>query len=71
MDVVEWPLLENQREQVGITVHFMDQGVDMRDILRRTYVSTASIETIKGLRHRFEPNICQHLVETCVDFLNG
>ena len=71
MDVVEWPLLEDQPEQVGMTVHFMDHGIDTGDILRKKYVPTASIETIKELRDRFEPIMVQHLVETCCDYLNG
>ena len=35
MDVVEWPLLEQSRDvaRLGITVHYMDKGVDTGAIL--------------------------------------
>jgi folate-dependent phosphoribosylglycinamide formyltransferase PurN len=71
MDVVEWPMLEGHFDQVGITVHFMDKGVDTGDILRVSHVQPNSNETITGLRDRIEPIMCQTLVDTCYDFLGG
>ena len=71
MDVVEWPILEDHIEQIGITVHFMDQGLDTGDILRTRQVQPHKGETISALRDRMEPIMCQTLVDTCIDFLNG
>jgi len=70
MDVVEWPILEDHIEQVGITVHFMDQGLDTGDILRVRQIQPRKGENISGLRDRIEPIMCQTLVDTCIDFLN-
>jgi len=33
MDVVEWPFLENNNSEVGITCHLMDKGIDTGDII--------------------------------------
>jgi len=71
MDVVEWPILEDHIEQIGITVHFMDQGLDTGDILRTRQIQPHSGENIAELRDRIEPIMCQTLVDTCIDFLNG
>jgi methionyl-tRNA formyltransferase len=71
MDVVEWPLLEGHMDQVGITVHFMDKGVDTGDILRVRKIQPNSTETLAELRDRMEPIMCQIIVETCIDFLQG
>jgi hypothetical protein len=71
MDVVEWPILEGHFDQVGITVHFMDKGVDTGDILHVSHIQPQSSETIADLRGRIEPIMCQTLVDTCIDFING
>ena len=71
MDVVEWSILEGNIDQVGISVHFMDKGVDTGDILRVRHIPPLSNEKIAGLRNRMEPIMCQTLVDTCVDFLVG
>lgn len=69
MDVVEWPILEDHIEQIGITVHFMDQGLDTGDILRTRQILLQPGEKISELRDRIEPIMCQVLVDTCIDFL--
>ena len=71
MDVIEWPILEDHFDQIGITVHFMDQGLDTGDILQVRPIQANQDETISVLRDRIEPIMCQTLVDTCVDFLNG
>jgi methionyl-tRNA formyltransferase len=71
MDVVEWPILEGHFDQVGITVHFMDKGLDTGDILQVRPIPLEPGETIPQLRDRIEPGMCQALVETCIGFLEG
>jgi folate-dependent phosphoribosylglycinamide formyltransferase PurN len=71
MDVVEWPLLEGHPEKVGMTVHFMDRGVDTGDILTTRPVEVHVGEGISDLRGRFEVPMCQQMVETCVLWLEG
>jgi len=69
MDVVEWPILKGDLVHIGLTVHFMDEGVDTGDILRARRVDVVRGETIKQLRDRFEPIMCREFVSTIVDFL--
>jgi len=71
MDVVEWAILEGHFDQVGISVHFMDSGVDTGDILAVKTIPTISEETIFSLRNRMEPIMCQTFVDTVIQFLNG
>lgn len=70
MDVVEWPILEGERDHIGVTVHFMDRGVDTGDILAIRRIEPRLGESIEQLRARFEPIMCDAMVETCVDFLD-
>jgi folate-dependent phosphoribosylglycinamide formyltransferase PurN len=71
MDVVEWPILEGDFERIGMTVHFMDEGVDTGDILRTKRVDYVLGDTIKQIRDRFEPLMCREIVSICADFLAG
>jgi methionyl-tRNA formyltransferase len=71
MDVVEWPLLENEPKQLGITVHFMNEGLDTGDILKTKFIKLKKNDTIKKIRRRFEPIMCLHMVDTCLSYLNG
>ena len=72
MDVVEWPLLQNDPDNLGFTVHFMDNGIDTGDIL---YVESVEInpeiDSIKMLREKYEPLMTQALVKTTIAFLEG
>ncbi len=71
MDVVEWPVLGSDFDQIGLTVHFMDKGIDTGDILHIEKMRPEPYETIKQLRDRFEPQMCRQIVKTCLDYLHG
>lgn len=71
MDVVEWPLLYNDFNNIGVTLHFMAKGVDTGDILKITNLELRSNDTIKNLRIRFEPVMARELVNVVKDFLDG
>jgi methionyl-tRNA formyltransferase len=71
MDVIEWALLEGRPDQVGISVHFMDRGVDTGDILRTRCISIDPQDGIGLVRDRFEPVMCREIVAACVDYLEG
>ena len=71
MDVVEWAILENNLQQIGMTVHFMAKDIDTGDILSIKRVKIEPNERIKKIRDRLEPMMCRVIVETCLDFLNG
>jgi folate-dependent phosphoribosylglycinamide formyltransferase PurN len=71
MDVVEWPILNNDFNNIGLTVHFMEKGVDTGAILLKHYINIQRHDNIKTLRIRFEPLMVECMVKTVVDFLNG
>jgi methionyl-tRNA formyltransferase len=71
MDVVEWPILENKLDQIGMTVHFMDAGVDTGDILKVRRVKVEPGETIRDIREKIEGQMCREITQTCLDWLSG
>ena len=74
MDVVEWPLLEQSNvadADLGMTVHFMDQGVDTGDILTSRSVRFADLSTFKTVRERFEPMMVELMVDTVCKLRDG
>ena len=70
MDVVEWAILEDRLDRVGITVHLMDVGVDTGNILRKRHITIHPDETISSIREKCEPIMCRELACTCTDYLN-
>lgn len=50
MDVVEWPFLENDRLNVGVTCHLMDKGIDTGDILEIVKVDPKRFTSFIDLR---------------------
>ena len=70
MDVIEWPILHEDWNNIGVTIHFMKRGVDTGDVLKKYHISLSSDEDIKKLRLRFEPIMVEQLVNTVDDFLN-
>lgn len=71
MDVVEWPILDGRLDQIGMTVHFMDAGVDTGDILRVRKVKIKKEETIRQIREKIEGLMCREMTQTCLDYLRG
>lgn len=69
MDVVEWPLLNNEPQSVGITAHFMDKGLDTGPILQIEKVSLQNLNSVLELRKRFEPIMVDTMVNTVIDVI--
>ncbi len=65
MDVVEWPMIEGRLEDVGVglTLHFMDAGVDTGPILLQKRVELRPGDTIALLRRRMEPMMVEVMLE--------
>jgi folate-dependent phosphoribosylglycinamide formyltransferase PurN len=65
MDVVEWPILEERHDDVGIgvTLHFIDTGVDTGPIVATRRVPLRAGDGIERLRTRFEPVMVDLLLE--------
>jgi folate-dependent phosphoribosylglycinamide formyltransferase PurN len=71
MDVIEWALLEGRFDQVGISVHFMDRGVDTGDILRIIQIPIEAGDRLNTIRDKFEPIMCREIVSASIDYLDG
>lgn len=71
MDVVEWPILEGNFNNIGMTIHFMDVGVDTGDILKIKILKVEPGENIKELREKAEPIMCRQLVKCCIGYMDG
>lgn len=71
MDVVEWPLLKKDFNNIGVTLHFMAKGVDTGDILKISKIQLKPMDTIKNLRIRFEPFMVREMVDVVIKYLNG
>ncbi len=54
MDVVEWPALEGHPNQTGLTLQFMDEGVDTGQILLQRRLPIQPGEDFISLRKRLE-----------------
>lgn len=65
MDVVEWPILEDEHERVGVgaTLHLMDSGIDTGPIVRSVRVPIERGDSIERLRKRFEPAMVDLILE--------
>ncbi|MCB0704133.1 MAG: hypothetical protein KDC34_02445 [Saprospiraceae bacterium] len=71
MDLPEWCILEGEIDQLGITLHFMDTGIDTGDILKTIKVPIGNNTDIKTLRSTFEPVMINAMVETVEACLAG
>jgi methionyl-tRNA formyltransferase len=65
MDVIEWAVLEadSRHPEVGITLHFMDRGVDTGPILLQQKVGVKQGDTFAGIRLRLEPMMVNLIIE--------
>lgn len=71
MDLPEWSVLERDEEKIGLTLHFMDTGIDTGDILKKVRIERRPKESIKELRARFEPFMIQSMVDVVEGLLDG
>jgi methionyl-tRNA formyltransferase len=65
MDVVEWPAVEQALdiEGIGLTVHFMDQGLDTGPILLQKKLSLRKDDTFLSIRMRLESFMADLVLE--------
>jgi folate-dependent phosphoribosylglycinamide formyltransferase PurN len=59
MDTLEWTILETERglPQVGLTLHYMDAGVDTGPILSKHSEELSRGESLQAVRARLEPEM--------------
>ena len=71
MDVVEWPFLENENEQVGVTCHLMDKGIDTGDILEIVKVNSDDFENFIELREYLSGVMLKLMIKTISSIKKG
>jgi len=71
MDVVEWALLDNHPEAVGLTTHLMTKGIDEGPLLYAVPLLPDCRESIARLRDRLEYQMPQLLVRSAADLLGA
>ena len=75
MDVVEWPWVESRHDEriprVGLTVHFMDSGVDTGPILLTRFIPVRLDDTFTSIRIRLEPMMVRMMLETVTGLRDG
>ena len=56
MDVVEWPAVENvlDKEAIGLTLHYMNKGLDTGPILLRSRIELKKQDSFKSIRIHLE-----------------
>jgi methionyl-tRNA formyltransferase len=65
MDVIEWAVLEagSRKPEVGITLHYMDRGVDTGPILLQQKVELKKEDTFESIRRRMEPMMVKLIIK--------
>lgn len=69
MNVTEWSALNN--DPVGVTVHFVDEGVDTGEILYREIIDVTDCPSIERLRAKVSRRQHQILAECVRMFIDG
>jgi methionyl-tRNA formyltransferase len=71
MDVVEWPFLENDNEQVGVTCHLMDKGIDTGDIIEIVKVNSNDFKDFIELREYMSGVMLELMVKNILSICKG
>lgn len=68
MNVLEWSILNN--DPIGVTLHYIDEGIDTGDIIKFKEIKVTKTDTIKTLRQK--SNIINvELITEYIDNLTG
>jgi len=73
MDVIEWAVLEagQRKPELGISLHFMDRGVDTGPILLRQKVELEKGEPVARIRQRLEPMMVKLIIKGVIGLRDG
>ena len=71
MDVVEWPFIENKKNQVGITCHLMDNGIDTGDIIEVNKVDPDKFLDFIELREYLSGIMLKLMIKTISSIKKG
>jgi methionyl-tRNA formyltransferase len=71
MDVVEWPFLENNNKEVGVTCHLMDKGIDTGDIIEIVKVNADDFKDFIELREFMSGVMLELMVKNILSISKG
>ena len=73
MDVIEWAIMEagDDSPQTGLTLHYMDRGVDTGPILKTHSLDLIAGETIDDFRIRVEPEMVELVMNGIREIRDG
>ncbi len=73
MDVVEWTAMEDAIQKIGfgVTLHYMDKGVDTGSILLVRRIQPASRDTFLTIRMRLEVEMVAAMLEGVQEIASG
>ena len=67
---VEWAALEGRYDEVGLTIHFIDEGIDTGDILSVRRIPFQPHETIEGAGHFLQEDKGELVAEKLISWLD-
>ena len=63
MDCVSWAILNNDINNIGLTVHYMDEGIDTGDIINFKRIDVSGVSNFEDI----EPMLEYHMPKIVVD----
>jgi methionyl-tRNA formyltransferase len=69
MNVTEWSVFNG--DQVGVTIHLVDEGIDSGDILLREEIALEPGETLTTLRRKHQDVAARLLVRAALELRDG
>ena len=67
MDVAEWAIAEENLSNIGVTLHFMDEGIDTGPILLKKKLKIVQFDNIRTISAKLE----YLMVNTVIEGING
>jgi len=70
-DVIHEAVLKNKDRQTGVTLHFVDSGVDSGPIIIQERIPVFEVDTLDSLKARIHTTEHRLIVETAKNFCEG
>ena len=70
MDCYVWAILNGEFENIGLTTHFMDAGIDTGPIINKFYLPMAEMGSISLIESALEANMPDLMVQTIIGIVN-
>ena len=68
---IEWALYNGDYDNVGVTVHFVDEGIDTGDIIYQEKIPVTSSDSIGSIYGRCKISGCNNMLKAISEIENG